>query len=81
MRPQSSNGILGYISGELLAGAPKEEHSYNPVRLPHPGGYLLPEDNTRPTASVVSKSDPFGETHRESGKKDADDVQHQVRDC
>lgn len=63
MRPKSSNGVLGYISGELLAGAPKEEHSYNPVRLPHPGGYLLSEDNTRPTASVVSQSDPFGETH------------------
>lgn len=40
VRPQPSDGVLGDVSGELLAGAAEQEHAYHSVGLPYPGGYF-----------------------------------------
>lgn len=63
MRSKSSDGVLGDVCGELLAGTSEQEHSDHSVGLPQPGGNFLTQDHPRPAALVVTESDPFRETH------------------
>ncbi|CAB3251095.1 unnamed protein product [Arctia plantaginis] len=63
MRSQSSNSIFCYISSELLAGTPEEEHANNLIGFPHPWGNFSAEHPTGIRADVISESNPFCETH------------------
>jgi hypothetical protein len=47
VRPQSADGVLGDVGGQLRAGGPEQENADYLVAFPNPKGHRLGADRTR----------------------------------